>query len=247
MLNLKNKYCLVTGCNGYIGKAITKKLKILGTKVNGIDIMIKKKDPNLFYFAKSNMENKKEIDQFKSLLNKKFKKIDVLVNNAGYVGTSDINTKKNNKFFYNEKYSELNLINTIYLTSALIPLLKKSKSASIINICSIYSSLAYDYNLYKGTKMNIPLAYGVTKAGLMHYAKMLSTIVGPKIRVNAISPGGIYRKQPTKFIKRYLNKTPLLRMGNENDVANAVIFLSSELSNYITGQNLIVDGGYSVS
>jgi NAD(P)-dependent dehydrogenase (short-subunit alcohol dehydrogenase family) len=247
MLNLKNKYCLVTGCNGYIGKAITKKLKILGAKVIGIDIMVKKKDPNLFYFAKLNMENKKEIDQFKSLLNKKFKKIDVLVNNAGYVGTSDINTKKNNKFFYNEKYSELNLINTIYLTSALIPLLKKSKSASIINICSIYSSLAYDYNLYKGTKMNIPLAYGVTKAGLMHYAKMLSTIVGPKIRVNAISPGGIYRKQPTKFIKRYLNKTPLLRMGNENDVANAVIFLSSELSNYITGQNLIVDGGYSVS
>ena len=247
MLNLKNKYCLVTGCNGYIGKAITKKLKILGAKVIGIDIMVKKKDPNLFYFAKLNMENKKEIDQFKSLLNKMFKKIDVLVNNAGYVGTSDINTKKNNKFFYNEKYSELNLINTIYLTSALIPLLKKSKSASIINICSIYSSLAYDYNLYKGTKMNIPLAYGVTKAGLMHYAKMLSTIVGPKIRVNAISPGGIYRKQPTKFIKRYLNKTPLLRMGNENDVANAVIFLSSELSNYITGQNLIVDGGYSVS
>ena len=95
--------------------------------------------------------------------------------------------------------------------------------------------------------MNTPLAYGVSKAGLMHYAKMLSTVVGPKIRVNAISPGGIFRKQPKKFIKRYLNKTPLLRMGNENDVANAVIFLSSELSNYITGQNLIVDGGYSNS
>ena len=247
MLNLKNKYCLVTGCNGYIGKAITKKLKTVGAKVIGIDIIENKKDPNLFYFVKLDMESKKEIDQFISLLNKKFKKIDVLINNAGYVGTSDINDKKNKNFFYNEKYSKLNLINTIYLTSALIPLLKKSKSASIINICSIYSSLAYDYKLYKGTKMNTPLAYGVSKAGLMHYAKMLSTVVGPKIRVNAISPGGIFRKQPKKFIKRYLNKTPLLRMGNENDVANAVIFLSSELSNYITGQNLIVDGGYSNS
>jgi NAD(P)-dependent dehydrogenase (short-subunit alcohol dehydrogenase family) len=247
MLNLKNKYCLVTGCNGYIGKAITKKLKNVGAKVVGIDIIENKKDPNLFYFAKLDMESKKEIDQFISLLDKKFKKIDVLVNNAGYVGTSDINRKKTNNFFFNEKYSKLNLINTIYLTSVLIPLLKKSKSASIINICSIYSSLAYDYNLYKGTKMNIPLAYGVSKAGLMHYAKMLSAVVGPKIRVNAISPGGIFRKQPKKFIKKYLNKTPLLRMGNENDVANAVIFLSSNLSSYITGQNIIVDGGYSNS
>ena len=247
MLNLKNKYCLVTGCNGYIGLSITKKLKLLGAKVIGVDIIENKKNSNLFYFTKLDIENKKEIDQFIILLNKKFKKIDVLVNNAGYVGTSDINRKKTNNFFFNEKYSKLNLINTIYLTSVLIPLLKKSKSASIINICSIYSSLAYDYNLYKGTKMNVPLAYGVSKAGLMHYAKMLSAVVGPKIRVNAISPGGIFRKQPKKFIKKYLNKTPLLRMGNENDVANAVIFLSSNLSSYITGQNIIVDGGYSNS
>jgi len=95
--------------------------------------------------------------------------------------------------------------------------------------------------------MKAPLAYGVSKAGLMHYSKMLSTVLAPKIRVNSISPGGIYRKQPKNFIRKYLNKTPLLRMGHENDVVNAVIFFSSELSSYITGQNLVVDGGYSVS
>ena len=81
----------------------------------------------------------------------------------------------------------------------------------------------------------------------MHYTKMLSTALAPGIRVNSISPGGIFRHQPKKFIKRYLDKTPLSRMGHENDVANSVIFLSSELSSYITGQNLVVDGGYSVS
>ena len=91
------------------------------------------------------------------------------------------------------------------------------------------------------------MGYGVSKAGLKHYTKLLSTALAPKIRVNSISPGGIYRKQPRKFIKRYIEKTPLLRMGNEQDVVNAVIFFSSNMSSYITGQDLIVDGGYSLS
>ena len=95
--------------------------------------------------------------------------------------------------------------------------------------------------------MKNPLAYGVSKAGLMHYTKMLSTSLAPKIKVNSISPGGIFRNQPNKFIKKYLLKTPLDRMCNENDVVNAVIFFSSELSSYITGHNLVVDGGYSLS
>ena len=247
MINLKNKYCLVTGCNGHIGYAITKKLKGLGAKVIGVDLMSKKKNPNLSFFVKINLDYKTEIDKLIIILNTKFKKIDILINNAGYVGESSINKVTDSKIFYNEKYENLNLTNSIYLTNSLVPLIKKSKSASIINICSIYSLLAYDYSLYKETKIQPPMAYGVSKAGLMHYTKLLSTALAPRIRVNSISPGGIFRNQPKKFIKRYLDKTPLLRMGHENDVANSVIFLSSELSSYITGQNLVVDGGYSVS
>jgi len=71
--------------------------------------------------------------------------------------------------------------------------------------------------------------------------------LGPKIRVNSISPGGIKRKQNKKFIERYKNKTSLKRMCTEDDISNAVIFLSSYMSRYITGQNIIVDGGYSIS
>ena len=247
MINLKNKYCLVTGCNGFIGQAITKKFKILGAKVIGVDLKSKKKNPNLSFFIKINLDHKTEIDKLTKVLNTKFKKIDILINNAGYVSASNISKATDSKIFYNEKFTNLNLTNSIYLTNSLVPLIKKSKSATIINICSIYSSLAYDYSLYKETNMKTPMAYGVSKAGLMHYTKMLSTALAPGIRVNSISPGGIYRDQPKKFIKRYLNKTPLLRMGHENDVANAVIFLSSNLSSYITGQNIIVDGGYSNS
>ena len=225
MLNLKNKYCLVTGCNGYIGLSITKKLNFLGAKVIGVDIKDSKKNSNLKYFFKVNMEDKQDIDNLKDILKIKIKKIDVLVNNAGYVAASGIDNKEDEKYFFNEKYLNLNLTNSIYLTNSMIKFLKESNSASIINICSIYSSLAYDYKLYKGTKMKTPLAYGVSKGGLMHYTKMLSTALAPEIRVNSISPGGIFRNQPKKFIRRYLDKTPLSRMGHEDDVANTVIFL----------------------
>ena len=170
-----------------------------------------------------------------------------MVNNASYVGTSNLDDKKANKLFYNEDYENLNLRNTIYFTNKLSSLLIKSKKASVINICSIYSFLGYDYNLYRGTKMRAPIAYGVSKAGLRHYSKMLSNILAPHIRVNSISPGGIFRNQPKLFVNRYLKKTPLSRMGTEDDVVNAIIFFSSDLSSYITGQNLVVDGGYSNS
>ena len=245
IINLKNKICLVTGSNGYIGKIICEKLLKLGAKVIHTDIKKNKiKSKNSFFF-KADLTSKKEIGILVEKINKKFNKIDILINNAGYVGTSSL--KNDNKFSYNEEYVKLNLNNTILLTESIIPSLKRSKNGSIINICSIYSFLGYDYNLYKGTQMKSPLGYGVSKAGLKHYSKMLSTSLAPKIRVNSISPGGIFRDQPISFVKKYLLKTPLNRMGNEKDVANAVIFFSSELSSYITGQNLVVDGGYSVS
>ena len=243
-IKLKNKVCLVTGCNGHIGNKITNKLASLGVKIIGTDLNYKK-NKNLKMFLQANLENRDDINQIIRKINKKFKKIDILINNAGYVGTSEVNNKNYKKVFYNEKFEKLNLSNTIYFTNCLLKNLKRSSSASIINISSIYSFLGYDYKLYKDTIMRAPLAYGVSKAGLVQYTKILSNALAPQIRVNAISPGGIFRKQPKKFIKRYLDKTPLGRMGSEVDVANAVIFLSSNLSTYITGQNIIVDGGYS--
>ena len=247
MFNLKNKTILVSGCNGYIGKSICKSFIKLGAKVIGTDIKNDKKNSKLHSFYKLDLSSKNEISNFVKLLDKKVTKLDVLVNNAGYVAASGIDKKTSEKYEYNQKYEELNLSNTILFTNSLISKLKKSKSASIINICSIYSYLAYDYRLYNQTNMKTPLAYGVSKAGLMHYSKMLSTALAPQIRVNSVSPGGIFRHQPKKFIKRYLEKTPLKRMGKEEDVANVVIFLASSLSNYIVGQNIIVDGGYSIS
>ena len=248
MINFKGRIILVTGCNGFIGKAITNAFVKFGAKVIGTDLKKDKSNSKLYHFIRADLNIKNEIKKLYIEILKKTKKIDVLINNAAYVSDSEKKETKKVKYFYNEKYQNLNLNNTIYLTNLLIPNLQKSKrQSSIINICSIYSSLAYDYKLYKDTNIRAPMGYGVSKAGLKHYTKLLSTALAPKIRVNSISPGGIYRKQPRKFIKRYIEKTPLLRMGNEQDVVNAVIFFSSNMSSYITGQDLIVDGGYSLS
>ena len=240
MINLKNKICLVTGSNGYLGKSICKKLKSLGAKVLETDFKEGKKKAKHFAFADLNDEE--DINYVYNFA-KKFKKVDVLINNHGYVAANE--TNKNS--FYNDKYSKLNLDATVKLTEKILPLLKNSKSASIINISSIYGFMAYDKNLYIGTNMITPIAYGVSKGGVIQFSKLLASKFGPKIRVNSLSPGGVFRNQPKKFLRRYILKTPLKRLANENEIANGVAFLASDLSSYITGHNLVIDGGYSIT
>ena len=91
-----------------------------------------------------------------------------------------------------------------------------------------------------------PASYAAAKAGLIQFTKWLSKTVGPSIRVNSISPGGIYRKQPRKFVNAYVKKTSLKRMAKESDFDGIILLLASDASNYITGQNIIVDGGWGV-
>ena len=118
LINLKSKICVVTGCNGHIGKSIVAKLSSLGAKIIGTDIKYKK-NKNLNTFIKANLEKKSEINFLIEEINKKFKKIDILINNASYVATSE--TKRNNqkKTFYNEKFENINLSNIFSITGSL--------------------------------------------------------------------------------------------------------------------------------
>lgn len=241
MINLKNKICIVTGSNGNIGKSICNKLRQSGALV--IETDIKKSSKTKNFYVQADISNYEDINRFYEIVKKKYKKIDILINNAGYVALNE--TNKNT--FYNKKYLDVNLDGSLNLIEKFLPLIKKSKSGSIINIGSIYGFLAHDKSLYEGTKMITPIAYGISKGALIQLTKLLASKLSPKIRVNCVSPGGIYRNQPKKFVKKYIRKTLLNRMGREEDVSNAILFLSSELSHYITGQNLIVDGGYSLT
>jgi len=126
------------------------------------------------------------------------------------------------------------------------PLLRSNEGANIINIASIYGEYGPDWRLYEGTDMSNPAAYGASKGGLIQFTRWLATTIGPHVRVNAISPGGIFRNQPKKFVSRYESKTPLARMATEDDFSGAVAYLASDLSKYVTGQILSVDGGWGV-
>ena len=91
-----------------------------------------------------------------------------------------------------------------------------------------------------------PAAYAVSKGGLIQFTRWLSTTISKNIRVNSISPGGVLRNQPQNFINRYESKTPLGRMANEEDFKGIIAYLASDMSLYVTGQNIVIDGGWSI-
>ena len=139
---------------------------------------------------------------------------------------------------------EINLICAFHLSQGLHRNLKNSGKGSIINIASIYGLYSPNFSIYKGTKLGNSSAYASAKAGLIQLTKWLSSSLAPQIRVNSISPGGILRGQPKKFVNAYKKMTLLGRMAKEEDLMGIIAYLASDASKYVTGQNIIVDGGW---
>ena len=141
---------------------------------------------------------------------------------------------------------EVNLTASFHLCQLFNEQLKRSGHGSIINISSIYGFVGPKMSLYEGTSMGNPAAYAISKGGVIQMTRWLSTILAPDIRVNCISLGGISRRQPKAFIDRYINCTPLKRMGREEDIKGAIAYLASDMSRWVTGTNLVIDGGWTV-
>ena len=174
----------------------------------------------------------------------------VLINNAAFVGTSELPGW--NAPFEAQSVAtwrralEVNLTAPFHLTQGLAPLLRRAPGAAIVNVGSIYGLLGPDWGLYADTPMHNPAAYGASKGGLLQLTRWLATTLAPDIRVNAVSPGGIERGQPEAFQQRYRARTPLGRMADADDLVGALVYLATDLSAYVTGQNLSVDGGWGV-
>jgi NAD(P)-dependent dehydrogenase (short-subunit alcohol dehydrogenase family) len=174
-----------------------------------------------------------------------------IVHNASFVGDTDLQgwvgpLESLSSETWN-RAMEVGLTASFSVTRDLAAELRQSEGSAVVHVSSIYSRLAPDWQLYEGTAMGNPPAYGVAKAGLEQLTRWLATTLSPRVRVNAVAPGGLARNQPAEFVEKYEAKVPLRRMGTEDDVVKAILFLLSSDAAYITGQTLVVDGGYSIT
>jgi len=175
-------------------------------------------------------------------------RLDVLINNAAY---ATLTLPRDGKAIGQQTLEQWQpnidvcLLGTFLATRAFVPQLRPSKHGVIINIASIYGVVGPDMRLYDGTDMGNSAWYAAAKGGIVQLTRYFATTLAPEIRVNCIAPGGIWRNQPESFQARYIDRTPLRRMATEEDLCGAVVYFASDLSTFVTGQVLLVDGGWT--
>lgn len=253
--SLKDKRIVITGGSGIIGSNLIQELVKHEAKIFVIDIKnTKSTQKNIIYF-KGDITSPDDLTKFYTIVKSKVNAIDVIINNAASK-SSDL--KKYFKDFENYELKTWNEVINVNITGIFLvtqkfsSLLKKSKkNPSIINISSIYGVIAPDQRIYNGAKylgqnINTPACYSVSKSAVLGFTNYLSSYwLDLGIRANSISPGGILSGQNEAFLKKYSKKVPLNRMANVNEIIDSIIFLCSDKSTYINGQNIIVDGGLS--
>lgn len=185
-------------------------------------------------------------------IRQQFKTIDVLVNNAHYVprGDPNIDAKfENFPLSLWEKTIQSNLNNIFLCCREVGRTMIKQKFGSIINISSIYGIVGPDQRIYGKSRLNSPSFYSATKGAIVNLTRHLASEWGKyNVRVNTLTLGGVYDKKlhgNSEFVKNYSKRTMLGRMANPNDYDGAILFLASDSSRYMTGSNLIIDGGWT--
>ncbi|GAB2175848.1 SDR family oxidoreductase [Dongia sp. agr-C8] len=255
LMNLDGRVALVTGGSGHLGRAMVAALVEMGARVavHGLnpDETAKAADAHGKACAPfpADLADPDAVTALPGAVKAKFGRLDILINNAAFVGTSALKgwavPFQQQSVETWRRAIDVNLTAVFALTQAAALLLAESGSGSVINIASIYGLVGPDLSLYHGTELGNPAAYAASKGGLIQLTRWLATSLAPKVRVNALTPGGIARGQPQEFVDRYVARTPLGRMGREDDMIGAMAYLASDLSNYVTGQNIVVDGGWT--
>jgi NAD(P)-dependent dehydrogenase (short-subunit alcohol dehydrogenase family) len=229
LFSCKNKVAIVTGGCGLIGREIVKAARQAITQ-------------GKIHYIHLDISNEKSV---RKVLNASGK-VDILVNCA-YPRSKDWAAK-----FENVKHASWKLNIDQHLGGYFIMcketamMMKAHGGGSIINLASIYGIVAPDFSIYAGTETTMPVAYASIKAGIIALTKYIATYFSRyNIRANTVSPGGIYDNQAPSFVDKYSRKTPLGRMGKPGEIVGAVIYLASDASSFVTGHNLIVDGGWT--
>lgn len=260
LMQMGGRRVLITGATGYLGRVIADTLAETGADLILVDrpgsdfATLEKQLHDTWKVNVSSLTCDLEVQEDRDLMIGIVKAddlgLDCLINNAAFVGASNlegwVTPFESQAINTWRRAIEVNLTAAFHFCQALAPELRSSPRGNIINVASIYGEYAPDFGLYEGTTMGNPAAYAASKGGLLQLTRWLSTAMAPHVRVNAISPGGVFRNQPELFVNRYVAKTPLNRMATEDDFRGAVAFLATNMSSYVTGQTLRVDGGWGV-
>ncbi len=240
-MKLKNKVAIVTGAAQGIGKGIALALAKEGANVVISDIKgvydVVREIETMGVKAlcvKADVSNKKEVEEMVEKTLDRFGRIDILVNNAGIFPFVNLTEMKEEDW---DKVLNINLKGIFNCTKAVLNEMIKQKSGNIINISSIAAMVGF-----KGLSH-----YCASKAGVIGFTKSTALELAQYgIRVNAIAPGGVETLGTGKIDKNFIKSLPIKRIGVPKDIANAALFLASEDSSYITGQCIVVDGGYTL-
>ena len=252
-INFNNKKVLIVGGAGTIGQQITKDFASLGAKILVLDSkVLKLKKKNI----KSLKFEIKKVDQLNYNLKKKLKSFgspSIFVNcsypkTVGWLRNSFANINSSEISKNVELHQNSYMMLSIIVANIMV---KQKINGSIINLSSIYGLRAQNLSVYKNTKLNENAIYVTMKHGINGLTKSMASYYGKyNIRVNSLCPGGVFNKvtknsKNQRFFKNYFKRVAIKRMCSSKDVSNAALFLSSDYSNYITGINLPIDGGYT--
>lgn len=247
--------CIVTGACGPLGWAITTQLSNAGLHVLAVDLpgaVEQRQDEAAklaITFLPLDLTAPGSADAVSAAVVDAGGRLKVLVNNAAFTGDASLGgyacafDDQTDAAF--DAAVTLNLAVPFRLVRRLAPRLREAGDAAVVNIASIYGLVGPDLGLYEGTSMGNPAGYAASKGGLVQLTRYLSTVLAPQVRVNCVAPGGLARGQDPAFVERYEARTPLRRMGTERDIAEAVGWLASSASAYVTGQTIAIDGGWT--
>ena len=249
-LSHKSKLVVITGCNGQIGRELCRQYVEVGAKVIGIDVSEKQRSELAmkdFTYLISDIRQSITIEKCFEEIKSRFGTIDILINNAGVATFNHYMNRTEDQL---DSMMDVNLKGTFNCIRAfIIHSESESDDRSIVNIGSIYGVVSPDFRIYSEGDRRSPEIYGATKAGVIQMTRYFAVDLAKSgIRVNSISPGGVFNPespQDPEFVRKYIERSPMGRMASESEIASAAIFLTSNLASYITGQNLVVDGGYT--
>lgn len=254
---MNKKICLITGGAGFLGRKYCEFFLKENFKVICVDVDKKKlkqlkkiRNKNLILYN-CDISNHSKVKKLFNLVNKRFF-VDVLINNAAVDAVPYKKKGREQKYpseaMWNKEF-DVSLKGSFFMIKFFGERMIEEKRGSIINIGSDLSVIAPNQKIYKSSYSNYikPVTYSIIKHGMVGLNKYFSSLYGKyNVRVNMISPGPVRNQQSKQLISRIKNMTPMNRLGSPDDLRGLLIFLASDASQYVTGQNILVDGGKTI-